>query len=73
MSFRHLHVLGSELPLAEVATPCVKICIIDDDGLCVGCARTLDESAGWGTLSDERRRAVMMALPSRREQNLKLD
>lgn len=61
------------LPSIKVETPCVKICIIDDDGLCVGCARTLDEIAGWGTFSNERRQAVMMALPLRRDANLKLD
>lgn len=68
MSFRHLHVPGTlaPLPAAAIETPCVQICVIDDDGLCVGCARTLDEIAGWGTFSSEQRHAVMSALSARR-------
>ena len=66
MSFRHLHAPGTPPPSIVIETPCVKICVIDDDGLCVGCARTLDEIAGWGSLSTERRHAVMSMLPGRR-------
>lgn len=66
MSFRHLHVPGTPLPSPAIETPCVKICVIDDDGLCVGCARTLEEIAGWGSWSAERRATVMMSLATRR-------
>lgn len=51
---------------ADVASPCVGVCVIGDDDLCVGCARTLDEIAGWGTASFAARRAVLAALPGRR-------
>ncbi len=70
MSFRHLHVPGTPPPSAAIETPCVKICVIDEDGLCVGCARTLEEIAGWGSFSAERRHAVMSALPGRRALNV---
>lgn len=66
MSFRHLHAPGTPPPSNDIETPCVKICVIDDDGLCVGCARTLDEIASWGSMSEEQRGAVMLALPERR-------
>ena len=49
-----------------IATPCTKVCVIDRaTGLCVGCARTLGEIAGWGTLTDEQRERVMAQLPAR--------
>jgi predicted Fe-S protein YdhL (DUF1289 family) len=35
-------------------------------GLCVGCARTLDEIAAWSVLDDDARRAILAALPARR-------
>ena len=35
-------------------------------GVCVGCCRTLDEIARWGSMSDAERKAVMDALPARR-------
>jgi len=38
----------------------------DASGLCVGCARTLDEIASWSVLDDDARRAIVAALPSRK-------
>lgn len=51
---------------ADVASPCTGVCVIDDDGLCEGCARTLDEIAGWSAGSFAQRRAILAALPGRR-------
>jgi len=48
-------------------TPCVGICRMGEDGLCVGCRRTLGEIARWSTMSDEERRHCMVeVLPLRR-------
>lgn len=66
MSFRHLHVAGAADRAATTESPCVQICVIDEDGLCVGCARTLDEIANWGLLSVAQRHAIMAALFARR-------
>ena len=66
MSFRHLHVPGTPPPSAAIETPCINICVIDNDGLCVGCARTLDEIARWGLLSADQRHEVMTSLSGRR-------
>ncbi|HEY1449105.1 MAG TPA: DUF1289 domain-containing protein [Caulobacteraceae bacterium] len=50
-----------------IATPCVKVCIVDgESGLCLGCYRTLGEVARWSALSDADRAAIMVALPARR-------
>jgi predicted Fe-S protein YdhL (DUF1289 family) len=50
-----------------VPSPCVGVCTIDPAcGLCVGCARTLDEIAAWSTLDDAARRTVWRLLPVRR-------
>jgi uncharacterized protein len=49
-----------------IETPCVKICALDaGSGLCLGCARTIDEIAGWGAMSAADRRRVMGELPAR--------
>ena len=51
-----------------VASPCTSVCTIDQaSGLCAGCFRTLDEIAGWVRFSDEEKRAVLSALPARRD------
>ncbi len=44
-------------------SPCVDVCIMDSaSGLCQGCLRTLDEIAGWSTLSDDEKRELREAL-----------
>lgn len=53
-------------PPRAIATPCVKVCVVDGaSGLCLGCLRTLGEIGGWSAMSDEERAAVMAALPGR--------
>jgi predicted Fe-S protein YdhL (DUF1289 family) len=65
LRWRHLRGMDAPHPLA---TPCVKICLIDgESGLCLGCQRTLPEVAGWTRLTDAERAAIMAALPARRE------
>jgi len=51
---------------SPIISPCVNICMIDPRaGLCAGCGRTLDEVAGWSTMSAAGRARVMQQLPER--------
>jgi uncharacterized protein len=53
-------------PVQMIETPCVKICTLDARArLCLGCGRTLDEIAGWSTMSTGERRRIMAELPAR--------
>ncbi len=51
---------------ADVASPCIGLCVIGEDDLCEGCARTIDEIADWSMASSAERRAVIEELPGRR-------
>ncbi|MCW3149975.1 DUF1289 domain-containing protein [Stutzerimonas stutzeri] len=42
-----------------VASPCVSLCALDEDDVCVGCQRTADEIRRWGLMSDDERRQVL--------------
>jgi predicted Fe-S protein YdhL (DUF1289 family) len=47
-------------------SPCIDICQLDPrTRLCVGCRRTIDEIAAWGSLSPAERRRVLDQLPAR--------
>ena len=49
-------------------SPCIKVCVLDGAaGRCTGCLRTLDEIAGWASMSAEAQWAVIRALENRRE------
>lgn len=53
----------------SIATPCVKVCIVDGaSSLCLGCYRTLEEIGGWSGLTDDQRAEIMADLPTRRDQ-----
>ena len=58
---------GMDRPPPPIATPCVKVCIVDgESGLCLGCYRTLGEVARWSSLSERERGVLMDELPTRR-------
>lgn len=49
-----------------VASPCTGVCRLDPaTGWCLGCRRSIDEIAAWGSLDDDGRRAVLRELPRR--------
>jgi len=51
-------------------SPCIKTCQIDrKSGLCLGCLRTLDEIASWGSYSDDQRADILADLGNRRRPN----
>lgn len=48
-------------------SPCTKVCQIDQrTKLCLGCYRTLDEIAAWGSMTPEDRERIMTDLDRRR-------
>lgn len=49
-----------------ISSPCVKACLLDPvSTLCAGCGRSLAEIAGWGTMSEAQRLAIMARLRER--------
>jgi predicted Fe-S protein YdhL (DUF1289 family) len=50
-----------------VLSPCVGVCALDDDGLCLGCHRTSAEIARWIHMSDDERLRLMEDVLSDRE------
>ena len=50
-----------------VSSPCVNVCRMDAaTGWCQGCARRIDEIAGWGSAPQAVQRHVLDQLPERR-------
>jgi predicted Fe-S protein YdhL (DUF1289 family) len=46
---------------STLASPCVRVCCLDDNDMCLGCGRLLSEIRLWGQ-SDEKTRARMLEL-----------
>ena len=52
---------------APVQSPCVGNCCLDEQLVCMGCFRTLEEIKEWGIV-DNRRRLVILQNSTRRRQ-----
>lgn len=50
-----------------VASPCVRRCTLDQDDVCVGCGRTLDDIRQWGKMSEAQRADCVARATQRRE------
>lgn len=50
---------ASPPPSDSPASPCVRNCCLDDDNVCLGCGRALEEIVGWSAASDDEKRAII--------------
>ncbi len=53
-------------PEKNVPSPCVGICCPDEQGLCMGCLRTMEEITLWWDMSNEQKIELLKQLPTRR-------
>ncbi|MFJ4390004.1 DUF1289 domain-containing protein [Pseudomonas soli] len=42
-----------------VASPCVNVCALDEQDICIGCQRTVSEITRWGRMDNAERRVVL--------------
>jgi predicted Fe-S protein YdhL (DUF1289 family) len=52
---------------APIVSPCIKVCVLDSQRICVGCGRSVDEIARWSQLSPGEQREIV-ALAARRQE-----
>ncbi|MCZ8528235.1 DUF1289 domain-containing protein [Alteromonas sp. PRIM-21] len=45
-------------------SPCIALCKLNEDEICVGCKRTIDEIVKWRTYTDNQKLAVLARLES---------
>jgi predicted Fe-S protein YdhL (DUF1289 family) len=50
-----------------VASPCVHVCALDDEDICIGCQRTVTEITRWGLMDNSERRQVLVLCHERAE------
>ena len=50
---------------SEFSTPCIGVCQYDNEDICRGCFRTLDEISNWALMTEEERKEIMKKLDER--------
>lgn len=53
--------------LEPVTSPCVNVCRLDENDMCVGCFRTSREIAEWLSYTPGQRAEIIERLPARAE------
>ena len=56
--------MQQERPLTS---PCVEICALDEQDICIGCQRSAAEITRWGRMDNQERRAVLLRCQARAE------
>lgn len=52
---------------ALLASPCIRVCCLDDADVCLGCFRSLEEIRNWQASDNASRAIVMQQSAERRE------
>ncbi|MBQ0719236.1 MAG: DUF1289 domain-containing protein [Gammaproteobacteria bacterium] len=50
-----------------IASPCVDNCCLNEEDICLGCFRSLDEILGWRAASNKQRQTFVEQAVCRRE------
>ena len=48
-------------------SPCISVCVLDENDICMGCYRSADEITDWFMASDDEKREVLRKARQRME------
>jgi len=48
-----------------ISSPCVKNCCLDENDVCLGCGRTVQEVIDWGDAEDKVKLKILLASKKR--------
>ena len=51
----------------QPSSPCVSICALDENDICIGCLRSGDEVSRWGRMTAQEKTAVLRKVAEREE------
>ena len=44
---------------SEPASPCISVCVLDDEDICTGCYRSAEEITDWFMSTPEQKREII--------------
>ncbi|MDD2760646.1 MAG: DUF1289 domain-containing protein [Methylomonas sp.] len=50
----------------SIPSPCIRNCCLNDNNICQGCFRSLDEICGWSQANTETRQRILVNVEQRR-------
>ena len=55
--------------MTEIKNPCIGICKYDDNKICIGCNRAMEETANWKNYSIKEKQKVLKNTKKKKNQN----
>lgn len=55
---------------ATIASPCIGLCQLDEQDICIGCYRSVTEIIEWASLNPEQKLQVLANTEIRQQQRL---
>ncbi len=52
--------------MTEITSPCVRNCCLDDDNICMGCFRSMDEILHWRDASEQQQKEILQSAKTRK-------
>ncbi len=53
----------------RIESPCISICALDDNDICMGCFRSVEEITRWSQADDSERKAILAVSGERARKN----
>ena len=51
----------------DISSPCISVCMLDDDDICMGCYRSAEEIADWFLADADQKREILGRCRERRD------
>lgn len=55
----------------ELKSPCIQNCCLDNNDMCLGCFRMMEEILIWGQADEKQKREIMTLCQSRKKNCIK--
>jgi predicted Fe-S protein YdhL (DUF1289 family) len=52
-----------------IASPCIGLCLLNNDDICAGCFRSIDEITLWTQVDEKTRQQFLVNAENRKQQN----
>lgn len=49
----------------DVKSPCISVCVLNDENICEGCYRSAQEITDWSVLDNQQKRVVLLKTKQR--------
>ena len=52
---------------ADVKSPCMHLCCLDEQDVCIGCHRSVQEITGWSRMTNQEKQQTMQKVAEREQ------